>query len=68
VQGTVATYDPEQRTGTVLLDDGTPLEFGRQAFEFSGLRLLRLGQRVWLRRGDDGVISAMRLVTMPPKS
>ena len=68
MQGTVATYDPEQRSGTVLLDDGTPLEFGRQAFEFSELRLLRLGQRVWLRRGDDGVITAMRLVTMPPKS
>ncbi|MEU8620968.1 hypothetical protein [Streptomyces sp. NPDC048623] len=46
MQATAYTYDPENRTGSVLLDDGTPVEFGAEAFEAGGLRLLRPGQRV----------------------
>ena len=46
MQGTVATYDPRSRAGTLLLDDGTELVFDADAFQRSGLRLLRLGQRV----------------------
>ena len=46
MQGTVATFDAETRTGTLLLDDGTALAFPAAAFAASGLRLLRLGQRV----------------------
>ncbi|MGW0464345.1 hypothetical protein ACWDX6_03565 [Streptomyces sp. NPDC003027] len=46
MQATAYTYDPETRSGSVLLDDGTPVEFGAEAFEAGGLRLLRPGQRV----------------------
>jgi 2-phospho-L-lactate guanylyltransferase len=46
MQGTIATYDQATHSGTLLLDDGTELPFGAAAFGRSGLRLLRLGQRV----------------------
>jgi 2-phospho-L-lactate guanylyltransferase len=63
MQGTVATFDPEQRSGTVLLDDGRPLDFDAAAFDASGLRLLRLGQRVRLEQAD-GRIRLLTLITM----
>ncbi|PJE99330.1 hypothetical protein CUT44_06020 [Streptomyces carminius] len=46
MQATAYTYDPETRSGSVLLDDGTPLPFDTAAFDAGGLRLLRPGQRV----------------------
>ncbi|MBK3639804.1 hypothetical protein ACFV29_21535 [Streptomyces sp. NPDC059690] len=46
MQATAYTYDPETRSGQVLLDDGTPMPFDREAFDAGGLRLLRPGQRV----------------------
>ncbi|MFI1166736.1 hypothetical protein ACH4UM_24795 [Streptomyces sp. NPDC020801] len=46
MQATAYTYDPESRSGQVLLDDGTPLPFDAPAFDAGGLRLLRPGQRV----------------------
>ncbi|MFP8962726.1 hypothetical protein ACLIYP_19510 [Streptomyces nanhaiensis] len=46
MQATAYTYDPATRSGSVLLDDGTPLPFGAEAFDAGGLRLLRPGQRV----------------------
>jgi 2-phospho-L-lactate guanylyltransferase len=45
LQGTIATFDEEHHNGSLLLDDGTSLTFPATAFEASGLRLLRLGQR-----------------------
>jgi 2-phospho-L-lactate/phosphoenolpyruvate guanylyltransferase len=63
MQGTVATYDAEERSGTVLLDDGTELVFPAAAFDASGLRLLRPGQRVRLER-RDGLVTALALITM----
>ena len=63
MQGTVASFDAEQRSGTVLLDDGSPLPFDAAAFDASGLRLLRLGQRVRLEREGERV-SALTLITM----
>ena len=63
-QGTVATFDPVARSGTVLLDDGTPVAFPAAAFDASGLRLLRLGQRVRLSLDPDGSINAVTLITM----
>ncbi|GIF36275.1 cold-shock protein [Actinoplanes xinjiangensis] len=56
MQGTIATFDTATRTGTLLLDDGTPLEFGAEAFQRSGLRLLRLGQRVTVESDATGVV------------
>jgi len=46
VQATVRGYAAATRSGDVILDDGTLLPFGADAFDRSGLRLLRLGQRV----------------------
>ncbi|MFF4400695.1 hypothetical protein [Streptomyces sp. NPDC001480] len=46
MQATAYTYDPETRSGQVLLDDGTPVAFEAPAFDAGGLRLLRPGQRV----------------------
>ncbi len=63
MQATVASFDPRRRCGTVLLDDGTQLDFDTTAFDASGLRLLRLGQRVRLERQDER-ICALNLITM----
>ena len=43
MQATAYTYDPETRSGSVLLDDGTPVPFDAAAFDAGGLRLLRPG-------------------------
>lgn len=63
MQATVATYDPQTRSGTALLDDGTPVTFSETAFDASGLRLLRLGQRIRIERDDQGNVSALALIT-----
>jgi 2-phospho-L-lactate/phosphoenolpyruvate guanylyltransferase len=65
MQGTVATFDESSHAGTVLLDDGTRVQFPAAAFAASGLRLLRLGQRVRLERDADGTVTALALITMP---
>jgi 2-phospho-L-lactate guanylyltransferase len=65
MQGTVATFDPETRSGSLLLDDGTPVAFGRAAFDASGLRLLRLGQRLRLEYDADGALRRVAIPTMP---
>ena len=56
MQGTIATFDPQTRAGTLLLDDGTELAFGADAFQRSGLRLLRLGQRVGVQTQVSGEV------------
>lgn len=33
MQATAYTYDPESRSGQVLLDDGTPVPFDAAAFD-----------------------------------
>jgi len=65
MQGTVATYDEHRRSGTLLLDDGSEVEFGSAAFDASGLRLLRLGQRLKIEYGSTGEISRVTLPTLP---
>jgi 2-phospho-L-lactate/phosphoenolpyruvate guanylyltransferase len=61
MQGTVATFDPQSHTGTVLLDDGTELPFPAEAFRRSGLRLLRLGQRVTIEADPAGAVARVSL-------
>jgi cold shock CspA family protein len=56
MQGTIATYDPRTHAGTLLLDDGREVAFPAEAFERSGLRLLRLGQRVTIDSAADGTV------------
>ncbi|MDG4823519.1 cold-shock protein [Asanoa sp. WMMD1127] len=65
MQGTVATYDPASRSGTLLLDDGTELAYPAAAFDASGLRLLRLGQRVRIDRDESGAVTRLTIPTLP---
>jgi cold shock CspA family protein len=65
MQGTVASYDEDGHGGSVLLDDGTPVAFGPAAFEASGLRQLRVGQRVKLDTDDAGAVVRVTLPTLP---
>jgi 2-phospho-L-lactate/phosphoenolpyruvate guanylyltransferase len=65
MQGTVATFDSDRRSGTLLLDDGSEVGFDAAAFDASGLRLLRLGQRLRIEYGPSGEISRVTLPTLP---
>jgi 2-phospho-L-lactate/phosphoenolpyruvate guanylyltransferase len=65
MQATVADFDPLHRTGRVLLDDGSAATFGPRAFDASGLRLLRSGQRLRVRLAPDGTVAALGLPTLP---
>ncbi|MCN9242836.1 hypothetical protein NGF19_18870 [Streptomyces sp. RY43-2] len=64
MQATAYTYDPETRTGQVLLDDGTPLPFDAPAFDAGELRLLRPGQRVRIEVEGEGTARHITLVTL----
>jgi len=63
-QGTVASFEPETGSGTVVLDDGTELSFDGTAFATSGLRTLRFGQRV-IMRVVDGRVVALTHISLP---
>jgi 2-phospho-L-lactate guanylyltransferase len=65
VQATVRSFDPRSRTGDVLLDDGSLMTFPARAFDASGLRLLRIGQRVRLELDDDGGVGFVTIATLP---
>lgn len=64
MQATSYTYDPQTRSGSVLLDDGTPMEFDASAFDAGGLRLLRSGQRVRIETAGEGTDRRITLVTL----
>jgi len=61
VQGTVATFDEPTGAGSVVLDDGSTVEFPAAAFAASGLRLLRPGQRVGLVHDATGRVELVTL-------
>ena len=68
MQATAYTYSPETRSGSVLLDDGTPLPFDAAAFDAGGLRMLRPGQRVRIRtegEGEERKVVFLTLHTFP---
>jgi cold shock CspA family protein len=56
MQATVASFDPETGSGTVLTDDGRRVPFDPAAFAAGGLRLLRPGQRVKMDIADGRVV------------
>ncbi|MCX4670266.1 hypothetical protein OG453_26845 [Streptomyces sp. NBC_01381] len=64
MQATAYTYDPETHSGSVLLDDGTPVPFDPPAFDAGGLRLLRPGQRVRIEVEGEGEQRRITLVTL----
>jgi 2-phospho-L-lactate guanylyltransferase len=65
VQATVRSFDPDTQDGELLLDDGSPLSFSGRAFATSGLRLLRLGQRVRIEMDASGEVTRVTLATLP---
>jgi 2-phospho-L-lactate guanylyltransferase len=64
MQATSYTYDPETRSGSVLLDDGTPVPFDAAAFDAGGLLLLRVGQRVRIRTEGQGGARRVVFITL----
>jgi 2-phospho-L-lactate guanylyltransferase len=64
VQATVRSYDPASRSGSVLLDDGTELEYAAMALRGSGVRLLRSGQRVRVELDTNAAPPTVRFLTI----
>ncbi|MFI5425742.1 hypothetical protein [Aeromicrobium sp. UC242_57] len=56
MQATVATFDETTRSGHVLTDQGEQLDYTADALA-DHIRHLRLGQRVFLEAGPDGITS-----------
>lgn len=55
MQGSVHRFDEQSGAGSVLLDDGRERPFDEQVFARSGLRHLRVGQRVSLLLDDERI-------------
>jgi len=64
MQATVASFDAESRTGSVLADDGVRLPFLAAALADSRLRLLRPGQRVRVEVDANGAITRLQILTL----
>jgi cold shock CspA family protein len=65
-QGTIKEFDDESRSGTLLQDDRAEVLIDARSLEGSGIRTLRLGQRVIYELAEqDGanVARRLRLVT-----
>ncbi|HEX5949539.1 MAG TPA: hypothetical protein VFZ96_00925 [Actinomycetota bacterium] len=66
-QGTVKEFDIGARTGSLLMEDRTEVVIDPTSMEGSGLRYLRLGQRVKFDLVEEGgrkVARALRIVTL----
>lgn len=55
MQATVHEFDDRNGNGSVLTDNGRILPFSATVFHASSLRLLRVGQRLNIEVGPDGV-------------
>jgi cold shock CspA family protein len=60
MQATVETFDADNGSGTVVLDDGLRLAFGAAVFARSGARMLRPGQRVFLEIDRSEAVPAVK--------
>ena len=66
MQATVSGFDAATRSGRVLTDDGVELAFSSDAFDASGLRLLRPGQRVRMTvTGTPPIVETLQILTLP---
>jgi cold shock CspA family protein len=66
-QGTVKDFDDQERTGSLLMEDRTEVQIDATSMEGSGLRFLRIGQRVRFDLIDEGgrkVARTLRIVTL----
>jgi 2-phospho-L-lactate guanylyltransferase len=62
MQGTVATFDHSTRAGTLLTDEGMPLEFPAESLA-EHIRHLRVGQRVFIETGPAGEVTSIKIWT-----
>ena len=53
-QGTIRDFDEQDRTGSLLMDDKTEVAIDPTSVEGSGLRGLRIGQRVRFDLVEEG--------------
>ena len=66
-QGTVKDFDDQERTGSLLMEDRTEVSIDATSTEGSGLRFLRIGQRVrfdLIEEGGRKVARTLRIVTL----
>lgn len=68
MQATVRSFDPDTRSGSVLLDDGIELPYDAEAFDAGRLRLLRRGQRVRIETDTAGRrVTFLTIATLHPR-
>jgi len=63
-QGTIRTFDAAARTGSLLDDQLDEFTFGARAVQASGLRELRLGQRVRFTLDSDRQVATLNIVSL----
>jgi cold shock CspA family protein len=62
MQGTVASFDPSTRAGTLLTDEGMPLAFPASSLA-DHIRHLRVGQRVFVETAPSGEVTSIKIWT-----
>jgi cold shock CspA family protein len=65
-QGTIKSFDLENRTGVLLTDEEQEIQIDATSVEGSGIRYLRIGQRVKFDVADEGgkkLARSLKLVT-----
>lgn len=65
-QGTIKEYDVDARTGVLLQEDRSEVHIDAASVEGSGIRLLRIGQRVKYDVVEEGGVKlarTLRIVT-----
>ena len=66
-QGTIKDFEVEERSGNLLMDDRTEVAIDAVSVEGSGLRTLRIGQRVRFDLVDEAgrkVARNLQIVTL----
>jgi cold shock CspA family protein len=65
-QGTIRDFEPEERQGSLLMDDRTEVMIDATSIEGSGILGLRIGQRVRFDLVEEGgrkLARTLRIVT-----
>lgn len=65
-QGTIKDFDIEERTGSLLMEDRTEVSIDATSIEGSGIRMLRIGQRVkfdLIEEGGRKLARTLQIVT-----
>ena len=66
-QGTIKEFSTSERTGSLLMDDATKVTIDATSTEGSGLRTLRIGQRVKFDVVEESgrkIARTLRIVTL----